>query len=90
MAFVFGAIDNAHSKLEQDSQNLTKTINELNSLVQNNVGNVTTWSSESAEAFKGRWERFAEEFPTYINNFQHQCTIVKTAADAYRSAEGSN
>ena len=90
MAFVFADIDNAYNKLDQDSQDLTKLINELDSLVADNVGNVKTWSSESAQEFLGRWRTFSEKFPTYINNFQHQCTIVKTAADAYRSAEGSN
>ena len=88
MAFSYTDLSRIETKISADADELSKVLQTLNSLIEDNVGNVTTWNSAKAAEFKNKWQDFAnEKFPRYEESFKAQVKILDTAIKSYQQAE---
>lgn len=88
MAFNYSELTNIKNRISTDSEELNGLLKELNNLIEDNVGNFSTWSSAKADEFKGKWNDFvSEKFPVYEKSFRSQVNILETAIKSYQQAE---
>ena len=88
MAFSYGDLTRIQSKISADADELTTVLQRLNSLVEDNVGSVSTWNSAKATEFKNKWQDFSsEKFPVFEQSFKAQIKILDTAIKSYQQAE---
>lgn len=51
----------------------------INALIEDSVGSSgTIWSGESAAAFKNSWDGIAENFSSFVNDFNQQAVNIET------------
>jgi len=88
MAFSYNDLTRIENKISADADELNKVLQTLNTLVEDNVGNVSTWNSAKASEFKSKWQDFtSEKFPVYEQSFKAQIKILDTAIKSYQQAE---
>ena len=91
MAFNFNELERIKNNISTDSEELHSLLNELNGLINDNVGSFDTWDSQKADEFKNKWNDFSNEnFPVYEKSFNSQVNILDTAIKSYSEAENTS
>lgn len=64
---------------------LTKSQNEMNE----NIGNISTWSGDAANSVKSKWDQCADNFDTFIKELHNMVEKMSTAHGAFKAFEDS-
>lgn len=78
------------NNIESLADEISKILNSMNNIVEDNINNPTVWKGESAEGFKAKWHAFAESFPTFVSTFKTQSNNVRNAIESYHAWEQQN
>lgn len=88
MAFNYSELTRIKQSISNDAEELNEILKDLNNLIEDNVGNISTWSSSKADEFKQKWNDFStEKFPVFEKSFKSQVNVLDTAIKSYQQAE---
>ena len=80
------------TKKMNDIKNYTvdadKNLKAINNLIEDSVGvGGTAWSGESAVAFKKSWDGIAEQFSSFVNDFNQQAVNIQTLLSGMQAVD---
>lgn len=52
-----------------------------------NLGNISTWSGEAANSVKEKWDQCADNFDEFLNELKNWITKMDTAQTAFKKFE---
>lgn len=84
-------------------ENVRATMNEIESIgnevksilarcqaeMNENIGNISTWSGDAATSVKSKWDKCADNFDSFIKEIHNWVSKMDTAQSAFKSFEDS-
>ena len=68
--------------------NADKNLKAIDALINETVGaSGTAWSGESAVAFKNSWDGIAEQFSSFVNDFNQQAVNIQTLLSGMQAVD---
>ena len=87
-------INNSMKTIDALTEDADKTLKNINTLIEENVGEGgRAWSGASAAAFRNSWTNIANNFNSFVQDFRLQSTNIQTLireAQAVDTAEAGN
>lgn len=75
----YDAITSKMNDIKGYTTDAEKNLRAIDSLINETVGaSGTAWSGESAVAFKKSWDGIAEQFSSFVNDFNQQSVNIQT------------
>lgn len=75
----YDAVTKKMNDIKGYTSDADKNLKAINNLIEETVGaSGTAWSGESAVAFKNSWDGIAENFASFVQDFNQQAVNIQT------------
>ena len=84
----YDAITKKMNDIKGYTTDAESSLKAINSLIEETVGaSGTAWSGESAVAFKNSWDGIAEQFSSFVNDFNLQSSNIESLLSGMQAVD---